>query len=67
MAMPKKSGREVFVELKQIDERVKVVLSSGFRQDRRVEETMKLGISEFIQKPYSLEQLMNTMAKVMEG
>jgi CheY-like chemotaxis protein len=66
MAMPKKSGKEVFIELKQIDENIKVVLSSGFRHDRRVEETMALGVQEFIQKPYSMEQLMKTMGKVIE-
>ncbi len=65
MAMPKKSGMEVFVELKKINKNVKVVLSSGFRHDRRVEETMKLGVREFIQKPYSLDQLIKTMDKVI--
>ncbi len=66
MAMPKKSGKEVFIELKRINENVKVVLSSGFRQDRRIEETMKLGVYEFIQKPYSLDQLLKTMESVID-
>ena len=65
MAMPKKSGKEVFIELKKIDENVKVVLSSGFRQDRRVEETMNLGIGGFLQKPYSLKQLMDILERVL--
>ncbi len=65
MAMPKKSGKEVFVELKKIDGNVKVILSSGFRQDRRVDETMNLGVCEFLQKPYSLKQLMKIMERVL--
>ena len=65
MAMPKKSGKEVFIELKKINENVKVVLSSGYRQDQRVEETMNLGIGEFLQKPYSLKQLMDILERVL--
>jgi CheY-like chemotaxis protein len=57
MAMPGMSGREVFIELQKIVPSVKVLLASGFRQDYRVDEVMKLGIAGFIQKPYSLGDL----------
>ncbi len=67
MAMPKKSGKEVYAELKKIDAEVKVVLSSGFRQDRRVEEVMNMGVDAFIQKPYSLIQLMTTLGDVLDS
>ncbi|MGL4370363.1 MAG: response regulator, partial [Spirochaetota bacterium] len=57
MAMPGMSGNEVYRELKKFDPGVKVLLTSGFRQDGRVEEALKLGINGFIQKPYSLREL----------
>jgi DNA-binding response OmpR family regulator len=67
MAMPKKSGRDVFPELKEIDPGVRVVLCSGFRQDRRVKEVMNMGVDAFLQKPFSLEQLMTTLKKVLDS
>jgi len=57
MSMPGLSGRDVFIELRKLDERVPVLLSSGFRQDSMVQETITLGVDDFIQKPYSLKDL----------
>jgi PAS domain S-box-containing protein len=57
LAMPKKSGDQVYDDLKKIDGDVKVILASGFRQDERVESALQKGISLFIQKPYTMEKL----------
>lgn len=57
MAMPKISGKETYLELKRIRPDLKVVLASGFRQDKRVQEALDLGVNEFIQKPYSMLEL----------
>ncbi len=57
MAMPGMSGDEVFGELKKIRPDVKVLLSSGFKQDTRVEKVLSLGVSGFIQKPYSMIEM----------
>ncbi len=65
MAMPQKAGDEVYKELKQINSKVKVVLSSGYQQDRRVEETIQSGVDAFLPKPYSLQQLNKTMDLVL--
>jgi len=57
LVMPTMSGREAYDALKEIDPKVKVLLSSGFRQDERVEEILNAGALGFIQKPYSLYKL----------
>ncbi|WP_028584158.1 AAA family ATPase [Desulfogranum mediterraneum] len=67
MAMPGKSGKEVFVELKQLAPEVRVILASGFRHDQRVEETIALGVDAFLQKPYSFKQLMAQLDRVLEA
>jgi signal transduction histidine kinase/CheY-like chemotaxis protein len=58
MAMPKLSGKDTYVELRRIDASVKVLMTSGFRQDPRVREALALGVAGFIQKPYSLRELL---------
>ncbi len=67
MAMPGKSGREVYLAMKEMDPAVRVLLSSGFRQDKRVQEAMELGVDDFIQKPYSMAELVESMEKVIGG
>jgi DNA-binding NarL/FixJ family response regulator len=67
MVMPKKSGKEAFIEMKKIDPNVKVLLASGFRKDNRVEEIINLGLTGFIQKPYTIEKLAEAVGEVMTG
>ncbi|MDC7232827.1 MAG: cache domain-containing protein [Spirochaetales bacterium] len=57
MAMPEMSGKECFIEMKAIDPSLKVVLTSGFRQDERVNDLMAMGVKVFVQKPYTFENL----------
>ncbi len=57
MIMPVKSGLETCMELKKINPQVKILLTSGFKKDERIDEIMSLGINDFIQKPYTTENL----------
>ncbi len=65
MIMPELSGKETYKELKKINPNIKVLLCSGFRRDKRVEETIKMGIDGFIQKPYTLEKLATLIKKIL--
>lgn len=66
MAMPGMSGDEVFIELRKIQPDVKVLLSSGFRQDMRVEKVLSLGVGGFIQKPYSVIEMSRKMKDLLD-
>lgn len=57
LVMPIMSGRETFYALRKIAPNVKILLSSGFRHDKRVAEVLAAGADGFIQKPYSLYKL----------
>jgi len=65
MAMPRKSGMETFMEMKTIDPSVKVLLTSGFRQDERVQKIMAHGVDDFIQKPYTMVDLSRKIKKII--
>ena len=67
MAMPKKSGREAYIEMKKIQPQVKVILISGFKKDKRIEDILGLGVNAFIQKPYSMVTLAQEVKKVIVG
>lgn len=65
MVMPKMSGKETFIEMKEFDPDLKVLLTSGFKQDERVEDVLKLGVNDFIQKPYTLEKLARKIKEIV--
>ncbi|MCP4213279.1 MAG: AAA family ATPase [bacterium] len=66
MLMPKKSGKETYIEMKKLDPGIKVLLTSGFREDERVEEVLALGVNGFIEKPYTFTQLSKAVHEVLE-
>ena len=65
MVMPRRSGKETFIEIKKIDPNVKVLISSGFRNDARIDDVLRMGAGGFLQKPYTIEQLAEELAKII--
>jgi CheY-like chemotaxis protein len=57
LMMPVLSGRETYYRLREIRPDVRVLLSSGFRDDLRVKELLAAGVVAFLDKPYTLESL----------
>ncbi len=57
LLMPNKSGKETFLELKQIRPDVKVLLVSGNKKDQSIREMLNLGVRGFLSKPFTFPQL----------
>jgi DNA-binding NtrC family response regulator len=67
MLMPKLSGNEVYSKMKKINPDVKVILTSGFRKDKRVEQALNAGADGFIKKPYNFKRLSEMIFQVLKG
>jgi PAS domain S-box-containing protein len=67
MAMPIMSGREVYKELRKINPQIKVLLTSGFKEDERVRQVIELGVNGFIQKPFSMIDLSKKVADIVSS
>jgi CheY-like chemotaxis protein len=65
MIMPEMNGAEVFEKLREIHPRIKVLLCSGYSIDGKAGELLKKGCRGFIQKPYTLSKLSQTLRGVM--
>lgn len=65
MAMPGLNGKETYLLLKEINTDVIVLLASGFKLDKRVNEVLELGVKGFIQKPYSFESLYHSLSNIL--
>jgi len=66
MIMPEMDGGEVYDILKEINPDIKVLLSSGYSIDGQVTEILDRGCSDFIQKPFNIDQFSQKIKKLLE-
>jgi PAS domain S-box-containing protein len=59
LVMPGKSGYEVFLEMKKIYDKVKVMLVTGAKYDSRIQEILDMGVKHYLIKPFSFNELSN--------
>jgi CheY-like chemotaxis protein len=67
MIMPGMGGGETFDQLKQINPRAKVLLSSGYSINGQASQIMERGCDGFIQKPFNLQQLSVKLRQILEN
>ena len=66
LGLPKVSGWEVFNYLKQENPDVCIVVASGYMEPDLKNRMHDAGVEHFIEKPYKLDQLVETLHGVME-
>ncbi len=67
LVMPKKSGLDAYIEMKKIDNKARVLIASGFKQDERIEAALKLGAQGCIQKPFTMESLAKSIHAIVHA
>ena len=65
LIMPNQGGVETYFILKQINEHVKVLISSGFSQDDNIQELLNSGACGYIQKPFFARELLTTVREIL--
>ncbi|HWR89885.1 MAG TPA: PAS domain S-box protein [Dissulfurispiraceae bacterium] len=66
LTMPRMSGEETFRELRQLHRNVPVVMSSGYNEQEVSQRFVGKGLAGFIQKPYTLKVLRDTLRNVLD-
>lgn len=64
IVMPEADGLEALQRLRQLDPEAKVVMLSSAGTSSKLIEALKSGAMDFIQKPYSVEQIAKAIAKI---
>ena len=67
MEMPGKNGLETLVALQKIDPNVKVIISSGYASDEKINSAIDKGARSFLKKPYRLKDLSKIINKTLEN
>ena len=63
LTMPQMDGEQTFVALKALDPEVKVIMSSGYSAQEVTGKFTGTGLLDFIQKPYSMQALLEVMKR----
>ena len=66
IVMPEVGGIEALQVIKEVNPNLQVVMLSSAGTPQKLMETLKMGASDFIQKPYTTEQIRKTVAKVQK-
>lgn len=65
MVMPGLDGFETFTRLKEIDPRVKVLVSSGFNMKKDFKKLRDAGALGFLKKPYKMNELRKQLKNIL--
>ncbi len=66
LIMPIMSGKEAFSEIKTIKEDAKILVSTGYAVDDKVEGFLNQGCHGFLQKPFSLNEFARALRRILD-
>jgi len=66
LTMPHLDGEQTFRELRRLQADVKVIMSSGYNEQEVTQRFIGKGLAGFIQKPYRLSTLRETLCRIQE-
>lgn len=67
MIMPIMNGRDCFNEIRTINPKAKVILSSGFSREQDLQEMQAHGLNAFIKKPFRSKELNRIVYEVLKS
>jgi two-component system, cell cycle sensor histidine kinase and response regulator CckA len=66
MIMPVMSGSEIYDALKEINPKIKVILSSGYSMEEKALHILERGCNGFIQKPFNVSDLSRKIREILD-
>ena len=67
LSMPNLNGEELFQRLIALNPKVKVIFATGNIDHKSRSEMLAMGVKEIIDKPFSLDELMRSVRRVMDA
>lgn len=66
LIMPRMNGKQAFSEIKTIQKDAKILISTGYAVDDKIEGFLNQGCHGFIQKPFSLNEFARALRKILD-
>lgn len=67
MVLPRLGGMSLFLQLREINPKVKVIFTSAYLEAEAKRNLMNVGAIDFIQKPYIPEQILNSIRAALSS
>ncbi len=67
MLMPYMDGPATIRAIRKLDSKVKIIATSGLKSDVKTAEAAQLGVTTFLNKPYTAEKLLKTLALMLKS
>ncbi len=67
LSMPGMGGHKCLEELLKIDSNVKIIIASGYSDNKKVQETLSAGAAGFISKPYKYKHILQKVREILDG
>lgn len=65
ITMPIKNGIEALREIKQYDQKAKVIMCSAMGQQQMLVKAISLGASDFVVKPFEKDRLLDSINRIL--
>jgi DNA-binding response OmpR family regulator len=65
LMLPLMSGTEVILEIKKIDENIPIIVLTAKTLEKNVVEHFKLGINDYIKKPFNFNELLARIERII--
>jgi signal transduction histidine kinase/ActR/RegA family two-component response regulator len=65
LGMPKMNGRELHKHIKMANPDMKVIIATGYLEQELKDQLIKAGVSEFINKPFNIKSILETIHNVL--
>lgn len=66
LKMPGMTGIELLEAIRQLDKEVPVIITTGYSTVENAVEALRLGATDFIRKPYDMEELLHQIEQTLE-
>ncbi|MEW6410038.1 MAG: response regulator [Nitrospirota bacterium] len=66
LMMPKISGIDILTELRKVRPKTKIIMITAFATVENAVDAIKKGASDYISKPFKVEELLTTIRRVLE-
>ncbi|GEM_PF-463973 len=66
LTMPHLSGLEVLQQINLVAPETKVIMSSGYTDQKRADKLRRLGAAGFVAKPYNIKQLAENVRQILD-
>jgi PAS domain S-box-containing protein len=66
LVMPEMNGKQAFADIKSIHADAKILISTGYAVDDKIEGFLNQGCHGFIQKPFSLFEFSRALRKILD-